>query len=131
MASGSRDEDAGGDDAAGGLVMPGRRTIGRVLAGLIGVVWFVVLLFAGLGLLFGPMAWLAALVGGARPRLAGVLLGLPVLVLFGATILLLFDRTGRLNIVDAFGIVVVLGAPALVAAALITAPPGTAKGTGR
>lgn len=102
--------------------MPGRRTLGRALAALVGVEWLVVLLFGGLGLVFGPMAWIAAVVGGGRPRAAGVLLGLPVVVLVVAWIPLVFDSTARLSLVDAAGILAILTLPAVLAAALILAP---------
>ncbi len=105
--------------------MPSRRTVGRVLAGLVGVEWFVLLLFGGLGLLFGPMAWIAALVGGARPRAAGVLLGLPVVMLIVAWVPIVFDRSGRLSLVDAAGILAVLALPGLLAAALILSAPAS------
>lgn len=102
--------------------MPSRRTIGRLLAVLVGIAWFVLLLFGGLGLVFGPLAWIAAGLGGSRPRAAVVLLGLPVLLLVVSFVPVVFDRTSGLSLVDAAVILAVLTLPAVLAAALIAAP---------
>src|SRR5512141_1935117 len=109
-------------------VMPSRRAIGRVLAVLVGIEWFVLLIFGGLGLFFGPMAWIAALVGGSRPRAAVVLLGLPIVFLVVSWFPVLFDRTGALSLVDAIVILAGLTVPALLAAGLIVAPRPTPAG---
>jgi hypothetical protein len=103
-------------------VMPSRRTLGRLLAGLVGIEWFVLLLFGGLGVFFGPMAWIAAGIGGSRPRAALILLGLPVVFLIVSWIPIVFDRTANLSLADAGVILGVLTLPAVVAAALIAAP---------
>jgi hypothetical protein len=111
--------------------MPSRRAIGRLIAALVGIEWFVLLLFGGLGIFFGPMAWIAALVGGSRPRAAVVLLGLPIVFLVVSWIPIVFDRTGSLSLVDAVAILAVLTLPALLAAGLIAAPGRPAGGAGR
>ena len=104
-----------------------RRAVGRVLAALVGVEWFVLLIFGGLGLLFGPMAWLAAALGGRAPRAALVLLGLPVMLLVASWIPVVFDRSGALGLADALAILGFLTLPAVLAAGLIAASPGPAR----
>jgi hypothetical protein len=99
-----------------------RGAVGRILAAAVGVEWFVLLLF-GPGLLFGPMAWLAAALGRAMPRLSAILLLVPAGLLVLAWLPALFDTAGTLSLGEAGVIVLVLSLPAAVAAALIASQP--------
>jgi len=56
--------------------------IGRALAIAQGVIWFTFLLFSLVGVLFGPMAWVAASVARRDRRLSGMLLIAPVAFLW-------------------------------------------------
>lgn len=100
-----------------------RSAVGRVLAAAVGVEWFVLLLFGGLGLLFGPMARVAAAVGRAMPRLSAILLLLPAGFLALAFLPALFDNAGTLSLGEAGVIILGLSLPAVIAAALIASSP--------
>lgn len=93
--------------------------VGRLLAALVGVVWFVLLIFAGIGLIFGPMAWLAAAAGRAFPRFSAMLLLLPALTLVVSWLPILLDPGPYSTLATSLLIVALLTLPAVVAAALI------------
>jgi hypothetical protein len=59
--------------AAGGPVFAA-----RVVAAAQGTIWLILLIHGGKGLLFGPVAWLAAIIGSRFPAIAAGLLLLPV-----------------------------------------------------
>ena len=54
------------------------RCVARLLAAAQGAIWLVLLIHGGIGLLFGPMAWVATAVGSRIPALALILLVAPV-----------------------------------------------------
>jgi hypothetical protein len=66
----------------------------RVLAATQGLVWFVFLIFGGIGLLFGPIALVAAAIGGRTPALSAILLVGPVAWLLNSWAPILSDGAG-------------------------------------
>lgn len=92
---------------------------GRFLALLVGVEWFFLLIFGGQGLVVGPIAWVAALVGRRWPTLSVALLSIPAALLVLAWLPAIVTGPDRLQ---AVAIAAVLAVPALVAAWLIAAP---------
>lgn len=60
--------------------LPGARALeaARTVAVAQGAIWFMLLSHGGKGLVFGPLAWLAVLIGTRFPGIAGVLLLIPV-----------------------------------------------------
>lgn len=51
-----------------------RMLAGQLLAALSGVIWFAALIFGGLGFIFGPLAWGAAIIGRRWPLVSASLL---------------------------------------------------------
>ena len=91
----------------------------RWLALVRGIVWFVLLIFGGIGLVLGPLGWTAAAAGRRFPRLSAALLVVPAAVLAAGWAPEFLSRQPSPNAVVSAGIVLVLVAPALVAAVLI------------
>ena len=88
--------------------------LARLLAAAQGAIWLVLLIHGGIGLVFGPMAWIATVVGGRIPALAVILLVAPVvwLSVSWAPVLLDGARPGG------WGTVAALTGPAVFAAAI-------------
>lgn len=88
--------------------------VARLLAAAQGAIWLVLLLHGGIGLLFGPMAWIATGVGSHIPALAAILLVAPVawLSISWAPVLLVGAGLGD------WGIFGALTGPAVVGAAI-------------
>ena len=94
-----------------------RQLAGRFLAVLVGVIWFFALIFGGQGLLLGPVAWLAAVLGRRWPIASASLLLAPGAVLAIAWLAAIVTGPDRAQAVVIAGI---LAIPAAVAAWLIT-----------
>jgi len=88
--------------------------VARLLGAAQGALWFVLLIHGGTGLLFGPMAWIATVVGGRIPAVAVILLVAPVAWLSNSWAPILFDGA-RLGDWAVFAALVV---PALVSTAI-------------
>ena len=93
--------------------------MGRWLALGQGVVWFFLLIFGGIGLVFGPAGWIAALTGRRFPRVSALLLLVPAVVLAVSWSPVFLTPQPSVNLVASAGIVAVLVVPALLAAILI------------
>lgn len=93
-----------------------RQVAGRFLALLVGVIWFFGLIFGGQGLLLGPMAWVAALIGRRWPLASACLLLVPA---EGLTLAWLPAIVGGPDRAQALVIAGILAIPA-AAARLIT-----------
>jgi hypothetical protein len=93
--------------------------LGRWLALAQGVIWFFILIFGGMGLIFGPAGWVAAVAGRRVPRLSAVLLIVPALVLAVSWSPIFLVPHPLVTVVASAGIVAILVVPALLAAALI------------
>jgi hypothetical protein len=106
---------------------PRRNLAGRWLALGQGVVWLFLLIFGGLGLVFGPAAWIAALAGRRLPRLSALLLVLPASLLAVSWTPALLAPTSFTDLATSAAIVLLLVAPALVAATFIV--QGSCPGT--
>lgn len=66
--------------------------VARALSAAQGAIWLVLLIHGGVGLLFGPMAWLSMLIGGRVPAIAAGLLLTPVAWLIGSWAPILSDE---------------------------------------
>lgn len=86
----------------------------RILAAVQGGVWFILLIHGGMGLMFGPLAWLAAIVVVRSPGVAAVLLLVPVVWLVQSWAPILQDTPSALNWV----IVAALTVPGSIAASV-------------
>lgn len=54
---------------------------GQVIAAVTGIVWFLLLIHGGWGLVFGPMAWIAVIGARRLPLVSVILLIVPTAVL--------------------------------------------------
>lgn len=88
--------------------------VARLLAAAQGAIWLVLLIHRGMGLLFGPMAWIAIAVGARMPALAVILLVAPVAWLSVSWAPVLLDGAGPGD----WGIFAALTASAVVGAAI-------------
>jgi hypothetical protein len=88
--------------------------VARVLAAAQGAIWLVLLIHGGTGLVFGPMGWIATVVGSRMPALAVILLVAPVAWLSVSWASTLFDGPELRD----WGIFAALTGPAVVAAAM-------------
>jgi hypothetical protein len=88
--------------------------VARLLAAAQGAIWLLLLIHGGIGLLFGPMAWIATVVGSRKPAVAVILLVAPVawLSLSWARVLMDGARPGD------GGIFAALTSPGVIAAAM-------------
>lgn len=71
--------------------------VARVLSAAQGAIWLILLIHGGKGLLFGPMAWIAAMIGGRIPALAVILLIPPVAWLSVSWAPILAERPGQVD----------------------------------
>jgi len=67
---------------AGFAVVRAWRTVGFMFAARLvalgqGIIWFVLLIHGGLGLVFGPLGWSASAIAGRTSKVAAVLLAVP------------------------------------------------------
>lgn len=92
---------------------------GRWLALGQGVLWFILLIFGGLGFVFAPAAWIAALAGRRLPWLSALLLFLPASLLAASWTPALLAPSSLTDLATSAAIVVALVVPALVGATLI------------
>lgn len=102
------------------LIATGHRLAAQALAAIQGAVWFLLLIHGGWGLVFGPIAWIAAAIAGWFPVIAAALLVAPVIVLSISWWPILTEGAA---ITDPLAFAALVG-PATVAAALLLVPQG-------
>jgi hypothetical protein len=93
--------------------------IGRWLALIQGLVWFFLLIFGGIGLIFGPAGWIAAAAGKRAPGLSAILLIVPTAVCAVSWSRAIFAPSATENLVATAAIVAAESVPALLATTLI------------
>jgi hypothetical protein len=92
---------------------------GRWLALAQGTVWFVLLIFGGIGLVLGPVGWTAAAAGRRLPRLSAALLIIPAGFLAAGWAPAFLSPQRSPDLLVSTGIVLVLVGPAFLAAWMI------------